>query len=73
LHGIIRNRIDHDSVIHSDGGRGYDGLVDLGFIKHFLIAHIQNEFTRDRSYIKSIELIREFEKIRQMNRLSIWI
>ena len=31
LQGIIRGRVDHDSVIHSDGWRGYDGLVDLGF------------------------------------------
>ncbi len=31
LQGIIRGRVDPDSVIHSDGWRGYDGLVDLGY------------------------------------------
>ncbi len=25
----------HNTVIHSDGWRGYDGLVDIGFDKHF--------------------------------------
>ncbi len=34
LQAIIRNRVDADSVIHSDGWRGYDGLVDLGYKKH---------------------------------------
>lgn len=31
LQGIIRGRVEPDTVIHSDGWRGYDGLVDIGF------------------------------------------
>ena len=31
LQGIIRGRVDPESVIHSDGWRGYNGLVDLGY------------------------------------------
>ena len=31
LQGIIRGRVKLESVIHSDGWRGYDGLVDLGY------------------------------------------
>jgi len=34
LQTIIRGRVSIDSVIHSDGWRGYDGLVDVGFEKH---------------------------------------
>ncbi|GHU53825.1 hypothetical protein FACS1894132_07120 [Clostridia bacterium] len=34
LSQIIRGRADIDSVIYSDGWRGYDGLVDGGFEKH---------------------------------------
>jgi transposase-like protein len=35
LQGVMRGRVDIDSVIHSDGWRGYDGLVDIGYNKHF--------------------------------------
>ena len=31
LQGIIRGRVDVSSVINSDGWRGYNGLVDLGY------------------------------------------
>jgi transposase-like protein len=34
LQGIIRGRVEPDAVIHSDGWRGYNGLVDIGFDKH---------------------------------------
>ena len=39
LQGIIRSRVALESVIHSDGWRGYDGLVDLGYQKHFRVEH----------------------------------
>lgn len=35
LQDIIRGCVDLESIIHSDGWRGYDGLVDLGYQKHF--------------------------------------
>jgi transposase len=37
LQKIIRDRISPESVTHSDGLRGYDGLVDVGFDRHFQI------------------------------------
>ena len=36
LQGIIRGKVDLESVIHSDSWRGYKGLVDLGYQKHFM-------------------------------------
>ena len=39
LQAIIRGHIAPDAVIHSDGWRGYDGLVDIGFDKHFRVHH----------------------------------
>jgi transposase-like protein len=30
----IRGHVSADAVIHSDGWRGYDGLVDVGYAKH---------------------------------------
>ncbi len=53
-----------DSVIHSNGWRGYNGLVDFGYKKHFRVQHSilfntplmgENEFARGNSYIKGIE------------------
>jgi len=45
LSAIIRGRADIESVIHTDGWRGYDGLVDLGYEKHFRVYHGANEFS----------------------------
>jgi transposase-like protein len=32
-------------VIHTDAWRGYDGLVDLGYEKHFRVNHGENIFS----------------------------
>lgn len=31
-------------MIHSDGWRGYDGLVDVGYDKHYRVHHGRDEF-----------------------------
>lgn len=46
LQAVIRGRIAPETVIHSDGWRGYDGLVDIGFDKHFRVNHSANEFAK---------------------------
>ena len=56
LQRIIRGRADIDSVIHSDSWRGYDGLVDIGYEKHFRVSHGNNEFSDTRgNHINGIE------------------
>jgi len=56
LQAIIRGRADIESVIYSDGWPGYDGLVDLGFEKHFRVEHGKNEFSRGAGqHINGIE------------------
>lgn len=55
LQAVIRGRISLESVIHSDGWRGYTGLVDLGYMKHFRVGHGDNEFANERSHINGIE------------------
>lgn len=55
LQGIMHGRVDLESVIHSDGWRGYDGFVDLGYQKHFRVQHSHNEFANNHSHINRIE------------------
>ena len=55
LQGIIKGKTGIDSVIHSDGWRGYNGLVDFGYKKHFRVHHGKNEFVRGNSHINGIE------------------
>lgn len=45
LQRAIRGKVSLDSVIHSDGWRGYDGLVDLGYQKHLRVDHGRDEFS----------------------------
>jgi transposase-like protein len=42
-------------VNHSDGWRGYDGLVDVGYDKHYRVQHRQDEFANSVSHINGIE------------------
>jgi transposase len=64
LQAVIRGHVDIDSVIHSDGWRGYDGLVDIGYDKHFRVHHGKNEFVRGKSHINGIESFWSYAKIR---------
>jgi transposase-like protein len=64
LQAIIRGRVALDSVIHSDGWRGYNGLVDMGYEKHLRVDHSKNEFARGNSHINGIEGFWGFSKSR---------
>jgi transposase-like protein len=41
---IIQGKVDIRSIIYSDGWRAYDGLVALGYDKHYRVNHGRNEF-----------------------------
>ena len=64
LQGVIRGRVNLKSVIHSDGWRGYNGLVDLGYKKHFRVNHGQNQFAHGKSHINGIESFWGYAKTR---------
>ena len=64
LQAIIRGRVSADAVIHSDGWRGYDGLVDVGYSKHYRVNHGDNEFANSQSHINGIESFWSFAKRR---------
>ena len=64
LQAIIRGRVSPESIIHSDKWRGYNGLVDLGYKKHYRVHHGTNEFARGKNHINGIESFWSFAKNR---------
>ena len=60
----IRGKVDVQSIIHSDGWPGYDGLVDVGYAKHLRVNHGEDEFANDRSHINGIESFWAYAKHR---------
>jgi transposase-like protein len=55
LQAVIRGKVELESIIYSDGWRGYNGLVDVGYGKHLRIDHSKNEFAKGRNHINGIE------------------
>jgi len=43
---------------------GYNGLVDIGYQKHFRVNHGDNEFANERSHINGIESFWGYSKTR---------
>ena len=64
LQAIIRGKIDVAAMVNTDGWRGYDGLVDVGFDRHFRVRHGQDEFVQGASHINGIESFWSFAKAR---------
>ena len=64
LQAVIRGRVSLESIIHTDGWRGYNGLVDLGYKKHYRVHHGQNEFARGKTHINGIESFWGYAKTR---------
>jgi len=63
LQGIIRGKVDVRSVINSDGWRGYNGLVDIGY-GHYRVDHSKDEFVRGSTHINGIEGFWGYAKVR---------
>jgi transposase-like protein len=66
LQAIIRGKVEPESIIHSDSWRGYNGLVDLGYKKHYGVHHGKNEFANGKKHINGIESFWSFAKRRLM-------
>ena len=64
LQGIIRGKVSVQSVIHCDGWRGYNGLVDVGYDKHYRVHHGNDEFARGSAHINGIESFWSYAKRR---------
>lgn len=73
LQGLIQGRIELEAIIYSDGWRGYNGLVDVGYDKHYRVNHGANEFARSGGvHINGIESFWSFAKrrLRKFNGLA---
>ncbi len=55
LQAIICGKVDLTSTIHTDGFRSYDGIVHMGYQKHYRVQHGQDEFVRGNAHINGIE------------------
>jgi transposase-like protein len=65
LQAVIKGKVSLESVIHSDSWRGYNGLVDMGFKKHFRVNHASSQFTTKKgTHINGIENFWSFTKRR---------
>jgi len=64
LYAIIKGKVDPASTIHTDGFRSYDGIVDLGYQKHYRINHGNDEFAIGTNHINGIEGFWGLAKVR---------
>ena len=56
LQGIIRGKVKPNSTFFTDSWCAYDGLVDIGFEKHYRVKHSENEFSAGNgNHINGIE------------------
>jgi len=62
-----------ESVIHSDSWRGYAGLVDIGYKKHYRVHHGAGEFVKSGTavHINGIESFWGTTKTRLSKRRGI--
>ncbi|HYE75277.1 MAG TPA: IS1595 family transposase [Blastocatellia bacterium] len=55
IQAIIRGKVELSATIHTDGFRSYDGIVHMGYKKHYRIRHDLDEFVRGTAHINGIE------------------
>lgn len=61
---VILGKVSVDSIIYSNGWRGYNGLVDVGYDRHFRVNHGKNQFAHGKYHINGIESFWSFSKRR---------
>ena len=72
LQKIIEQIVSVNAEINSDGWRGYDGLVDVGYDKHYRVNHGNNEFSDFRGHhVNGIENFWSFTKRRMQRKNGI--
>lgn len=65
LQTIIERVVELNSEMNSDGWTGYDGLVDVGYDKHYRVNHSQDEFSDLKGHhVNGIEAFWSYTKRR---------
>ena len=66
LQGLIRGKVSLESVVMTDGWQAYDGLVDVGYDKHFRIKYRKDgsPFTDGPVHVNGIESFWSYTKRR---------
>ena len=64
LRPIIKGKIDPASILHTDGWRGYAGLVHMGYDRHIRINKRKEGFAWHKVHINGIEAFWSFTKRR---------
>ncbi len=55
IQAIIRGKVELTATLHTDGFRSYDGIVHMGYKKHYRVHHDRDEFVRGTTHINGIE------------------
>ena len=50
---LIEAKVPQDSTVFTDGFRTYDGLVDMGYQRHYRVHHGKNEFSKNEGKVKN--------------------
>ena len=65
---LISKKISKSAIIYTDGFKTYDGLVDMGYKRHYRVHHGKNEFSKKqgkiRNHINGIENFWGIAKVR---------
>ena len=65
---LISRKISKSAIVYTDGFRIYDGLVSMGYKKHYRVHHGKNEFAKRegkiRNHINGIENFWGVAKVR---------
>ena len=64
LRKVIRGKLSLESILFTDGWRGYSGLLDMGFEKHFRIDKSKSFSNQNGVHINGIESFWSFTKRR---------
>ena len=65
LQAIVERTVEINSELDTDGWRGYDGLVDTGYDKHYRVNHSKDEFSDGNGHhVNGIEAFWSYTKRR---------
>ena len=69
LQAIIRGKLSPGSIVHSEGWKGCDGLVDIGYDTHFRISKSKH-LAEKPVHINGIEAFWSFTNVAWQNLMA---